>query len=497
MTWFRYIRGAVVSGVLLGSGFMVPILWPLGIVGIAVLYSLISGTGSWLRQAVAAYLSMYIKFLFVLSFYWSMYPLTWLPFDFGSAELLLIGLYWMTVASFLAWSGPVLVMVWKAFKRIPAPQWLAWYIFFPLAWIVAELAGSFSLSLFTLGPGSTPNTSFSLGYVGYLLGSHHFFALLARVGGVFVLSAVTVALGVLLWKLWLIYKKKCLGVVLVLIALTMLTTTLSFPVQHNGSADSVRVALIHTSEPVEALFERSAVPARRERQIVAMESALSVMPDYVLWPEDARYFSQLAGPLGVPVFAFTHATASAVVIDSQVVRTEQGRKLQAYLYDAETTAEFKADKRYLVPQGEFMPYLYQVFFTTIGLSEMVEQVAAAVSYVRGSEIAQSHFSERLPGVLFCFESTDALGVRALLRERLELPFIAHPVSHVWFHEPKTFWSQLDTALRVQAIWNNVHIAVAANHAPNKVFTPLGQMVTPQPVATGEYWSVDMIDLSVQ
>ncbi len=90
-----------------------------------------------------------------------------------------------------------------------------------------------------------------------------------------------------------------------------------------------------------------------------------------------------------------------------------------------------------------------------------------------------------------------MGVRSLMNERESVPFIAHPVSHIWFHQPRSFWSQLDTALRVQAIWNQVYIASAGNHAPSKLFTPQGKIVMPQKIASGEFWEVGTVEIPVQ
>jgi hypothetical protein len=144
-----------------------------------------------------------------------------------------------------------------------------------------------------------------------------------------------------------------------------------------------------------------------------------------------------------------------------------------------------------------MPYLYQRFFQVVGLGEIAARVAEGVSFVIGPEISQAGFSSNIPGVLFCFESTDANAVRVLMSERENVPFIVHPVSHIWFHEPKTFWSQLDTSLRVQAIWNQVYIASAGNHSPSKLFTPTGAIVMPETIASGEYWNVGLVSIPVQ
>lgn len=493
MTWYKKIGLYIGSGLLLGIGFVVPFTWPLGIVGIAVLLYAFSITKSWWKGLCAAYLAMLIKFFFVLSDYWSLYPLDWLPFKADLGQLAIVGMYWVSVSAYFAFSGPVLFLLWRLVLRFRLPDTVVFYVAVPLIWIISELSGSFTMFVFTLGPGSTLNASFSLGYVGYLIAQHHLLALIARFGGVYILGFITVALGSGLYQYWS-QKPAHRGLfVFATGLLLLLTSTASIP-NVDAHTKSHLIALISTETTVENLFERTNLLERAEKQTAAMEAALTLQPDYVLWPEDARYFSQFAGNLGISMYAFTHADARAVVIDSSVVKTDAGRVLRASVYDGDSKEEFVADKRYLVPQGEYMPYMYVALFNLVGLGDIAAKVSNAVSYVVGPNTSQESFSESIPAILFCFESTDPNGVRKLVAERGDVPFVVHPVSHTWFHSPKSFWLQMDTALRVQAIWNNTYIASAANNAKSKLYTPLGEIYKPTEVASGDGWEVGYVNV---
>ena len=483
-------------GLLLGVGFVIPYTWPLGILGVALLLHRLSvSKDSWKIKLLGTYIAMFIKFLFVLAFYWTMYPIEWLPFDFGSGELAIVALYWVSVASYIACSGFALFGLILISKKVPAPNWLRLLILFPVSWIMSEIFGSYALSIFTLGPGSVPNINFSLGYVGYLIGEHFMLSQLARLGGVYALSFLAIAVAGVIIYFWPKWQNREKIILISILFVLSVTTDVLVPVIENSNSTE-KIALISTNTPVGSLFVRENIKKHQAVQAEAMESAINSGAKYIIWPEDSRYFSQLAGGMGAMVFSFTNSGENIVVVDSGVVDTKNGNVLRAEIVDIANKENYIADKRYLVPQGEFMPYLYQILFRAFGLGEVAEKVRGAVSYVVGPEVSQSEFSSNVPSVLFCFESADANGVRKLTRERGDIPFIAHPVSHSWFHEPQSFWSQLDTSLRVQAIWNQVYIASAGNHAPSKLFTPQGRVIKPTEFSKGEYWSVGLVEVPV-
>lgn len=140
-----------------------------------------------------------------------------------------------------------------------------------------------------------------------------------------------------------------------------------------------------------------------------------------------------------------------------------------------------------------MPYFYIATLSAFGMREAVIEINKKLAYRPGPFATQADLPELVPGILFCFESADPNGVRRLLKER-ELPFIAHPISHAWFHESKILWQQQDVMLKIQALWNDVPIVSAANMAKGALYTPDGKKVLPVPIASGKSWQVSLIFL---
>lgn len=496
MKSLRVLSLYVLSGVLLGIGFLYSNLWLLGLVGIALHLSILNRYQEW--QIWGSYLAWTVKFLFVLGFYWTIYPIRWLPLDFGDGELALVALYWLTVSLFVGTSGLVFGGLYRLVTRVPTYPSFLRYVLLPILWVTAEVAGSYLLSLFTYGPGSVINGYFSLGYVGLLLAEHQYVLLLAKLGGVYVLSVIAVALGI-----WLAgFLKRGVPASKLLVPITffafMLLTsqmTLTIPL---AQSETTIVAVINTDFPIEEAFSRDGIADRQEEQNRALVAAVDTGANYIVTPEDARFFNQTNGPeQATAYFNFRHADADVVVIDSSRVPGPEGAVLQGLVFDSTNNQYFEIHKKYLVPQGEFIPHVYNKLFRLIGFDYLIDELEQLLSYTIGPNVSQTQLPDHIPGVLFCFESSAGTGVRDLFKERPELPFIVHPVSHTWFTEPVSLWSQLESSLQVQAVWNNVSIVSATQHGPSQLFLSNGKILTPREVESGEHWSVGLFSVPIR
>jgi len=222
----------------------------------------------------------------------------------------------------------------------------------------------------------------------------------------------------------------------------------------------------------------------------AVDEALLLQPDYILLPEDARYFNQTQNPEQVKaLFRFQNKNPEAIIVDTGRVQIEDKTYLQSYIYNGKENQVDQSQKRYLVPQGEFMPSIYVGVLNLFGLDELTSKIGKDISFQVGKSVDQSDFASSSPGVLFCFESVSPWGVRTILQERGEVPFIAHPISHAWFHESDTLRQNLDSMLRVQAVWNQEYIVSAGSHVPGQVISPNGNIKSPEIILSGDNWTI--------
>lgn len=482
--WLRYSA----AGLLLGVGFFWPTFWILSIVGAAYFLLLTQREQSRKSLLIGGWLTFSLKASLALTWFWSTYPIIWLPVEIGKIQLLILFIYWFSAALWIGTGGILIAYLLKFFKLNNPISFFA----IPIIWIAGELFGSIFFSIITLGAGSNINSQFSFGYVGYLLAENNFLIKAAAIGGVFSLSFlfITMTLGLLLVlrKVPIRFRYLVLGTSMFLLALP--SFSINYIDEHTPEEGGQAVALIETDFSVDMLRSREGVSLISTKLGEAVRSALELEPGYIILPEDSRFFNQAMAVASTKAFfKFQYKNPSAVIVDSGRVGQDENTFVQAFIYDGVTGEVNKIRKSYLVPQGEYVPYLYANAFKLLGFGEAVQTIEKDISYKLATSSSQVSLDNQIPGILFCFESVSPTAVKRLTKERPAMPFIAHPVSHAWFHEPDNLWHQLDTMLRVQAIWSKVYIVSASSHAESKVYTPTGGVLVPDVVAEGQYWKV--------
>tara|TARA_B100000508_G_scaffold78473_1_gene61006 strand:- start:1578 stop:3068 length:1491 start_codon:yes stop_codon:yes gene_type:complete len=487
-----YLRWITV-GFLLGGGFLQPLLWPLGLVGIGYfLYLLLESESTILSKLLGSGLAWTIKYLCSLLWFWSAYPIDWLAVELGGIQILLIFFYWFTASLWLGFGGVLVAAVSIVLGRYGSITKTYLYFLMPFLWVAGEVAGSLVFSIVTYGPGSNLTPAFSFGYVGYLLGNHNVLLLLSYFGGVYILTMVTVALAVGLF----LFKPLHTRPVLMLVLVTVLYSSGFYDFKESDVDDieTYQVLTIDTAFPVDKLRARDISVTEALNNAVA--EALTSEPDYIVLPEDSRLFDQ-SGSVGTAKarFQLQFDNPQVMVIDSSRfdLPDRSGAVLQTFIYDGDNPVG-RVQKRYLVPQGEYMPTLYANTLTLLGYGNIIERMKMSIDFRVGKETNQSVLSEVTPGILFCFESVNPLGVRQIMRERTDVPFIAHPISHAWFHEPYQLWQQLDVMLKIQSVWNQQYIISAGGNVSGSLYTPSGSIIKPRTISSGEEWSIREVNI---
>lgn len=483
------------SGVLIGLCFIWPTFWVAVFPGIILFIMGLRQTHSLVRVLFYGFLAWTIKASFVMFWVWSTYPILWVDMGLGKAELPVIGFYWLTISIFLGLGGAVAALGLWVSNRLLKPIWLL--LFAPLVWLAAEVLGAYSISLFTLGEYIEINKVFSFGHVGYLLAEHEWLIQLARWGGVYFLTLIIVFIATLLW--FYIGKAKfssiAMQVTLLVLVIIFVSGQIEFREKIIADTESkTTVAIIDTEFGGEKYFN---LPNREQYRvdkiIEALASAIKQEPDYVVMSEDSRYQDPNLSPgQSYARFRFQQGDPEAVVIEAGPVNLKEGGKVvRSYIYDGLEKKVYGADKQILVPQGEYMPSLYTHLLSLFGFSKEAKFVDSILSYRPGPMVSQAEFPKHLPRVLFCFNSADPFGVRKLVEQR-EVPFIAHPISYAWFHDPVSMRHQYDAMLKIHAVWNQVTIVSAGNMVSGLMYTPQGEIIKPTIVAEGEDWQVSLV-----
>ena len=483
---------AVITGVFMGIGFLLPGLWFLGIFGMALCIRLAICPLSRRQALRSGGIAWFIKYLAALVWYASVYPIEWIAALTPVVQLVAIGMYWITSALWLAVGGVAFVYVSRRLATATVVPRFLWFVLVPCIWVGSELVGAWFFSCMTAGPGSFFQTYFSFGMMGYLFAETQLGIALSGVGGVYGLSLAMVALALGLLAVSnssYPLRIRVAGAVVTLLLICSGGFILSKEVRTQG----ITVVGVDTNFSDESITTALGLANRTELLTTAINAAVAVHPNFILLPEESRLMSTVYAGLSPETalsrFLFTHGNTTSTLIDSGRIETADGRTyLRATILDGLHKTTYQFDKQYLVPQGEYVPTLYASVLRLIGLGALVDRVEKDSSY-RPGPLAQATTANTplyIPGILFCFESVRPTGARALA-EGHPVPFIVHPLSHSWFHTPLILWHQLDVMLVVQARWSGVLIVSAGNLVAGKLYAPNGTVSSGAVIQSGDGW----------
>jgi apolipoprotein N-acyltransferase len=481
---------AVIAGSLLGVGFVWPSLWWMSLAGIilSILFSLHSSS---IRSVTLFFfLAWWVKYIFSFSFILSTYPLSWLGVAPGVWQLLMLGVFWLSCALWLAFGGLLTGILIGCVARYFKPGLL---LTFPILWLLGEIAAPLFFSLFLFGDGGTINFNFSSGMIGYLFGYATTGIWLAAWYGVYGLTLLYVSIGVLLVvAVDASNQKKVLTAAIVALVFGIATVMImnrSLPDREPVSVIALQTKFDNSFRPSEGQVTKTDLLHE------AVVASLAFEADFLLTPEDSRYLNKQFGSMddeaNVKFARFFLPQTETIIIDSGSAQEADHSVLRGYIFDRNHSRLYITDKQYLVPQGEFVPYLYGALFTAVGFDNAIEKIKETLSYRPSQYNDQSEFPTVYPRIMFCFESLNPRSAYRLKNDS-NVPFIAHPVSHAWFTEPEVLWQQQDIMLRIQARWSGVPIVKAGNMLQGKTYLPDGTVDYGTVIATGDRWEARLI-----
>ena len=411
------------------------------------------------------------KYASALAWIWDVYPLTWLAFAPGFGQLGVFSLYWIVFTSIYSISfGAVLTVWWLAIRRF-VYLWLT----FPIAWVLAELAGALTFSLVMTGPGSYPNVHFGTGMTGVLLGSSAWFAQLAVGTGILGLSAMVATAGMLLHGMLYIKKVRAYVIEITLVVVLVVVWVQSAVLSRVSVLDEgLAVVTVETYFSNDLVHTDEGFAIKEQSVRDAIETALVGENRFLVLPEDSGFTAQFSSTdEALAWLLLKQPQQTTVVVDNSEVRySEQERVMRTYYYDLPTESVYVIDKQYLVPQGEYMPVVVGWALEALGYGDMVASFVARRTFVPGPISTYEEVPRHLPGSLFCAAAISPFGVSSITSERADT-LIFNPASYGWFRDSENLPRQIDAALRIQAVQHNLTIVRAGNEIPNQVFNPNG------------------------
>lgn len=412
-----------------------------------------------------------LKSMGALWWIWSLLPITWPAISTSPGVIAILAFYWISASGVIGLGLSCTTYFFIKLKEKTSHV----ILFLPLFWVFGEIIGSFLFSIFTWGPGSIPNVSFSYGYIGYPLVSFQLFQNIAIVGGVYALSTVAILLCGLIF--YGIQYRKYTHLLTVTVAIILM---LNFIPNTGKLLPSEKIAIINTNYDMASANTEEGAEGYRKSTKEAVEKALQLEPKTIILPEHSLFTSNFASPTEALEYLNQNSRATVQLIDSRPHINEEGQQIvQALIYDTQSMSIKTQEKRYLVPHGEYLPLFHAIFIHFFTPKNIKEYFFTYRNYQRGTLQDSKH-------ILFCHESTNPLQAKLSAKDE---PFFVHIVSHARFNTPSTLWHQQRQLLQTQALWSKTPIFVAANKGPHAIYHANGSVTQGVLKATNELFEV--------
>lgn len=341
----------MLSSVCIGLAFLSPYLcWTVFVGVLPWLYYVRRFNQLRAKQIIVdCWLAALLFSLFNLAWMLQTNPSSWMNVQSGPATILKTAI-WLVASLFGATGfGLVLGFILIKLRRRGVVVLLA---AFPFAWIAAELARSYSLALFTLGPGSSFSPNWNFGSLGLAV-SNTPLVYLSRFFGLFGLSAAAVLINLGVYLLIRRHYKYAAAIAAAILVLT----GLAWGIYRPTASQTADIVVANLQNPTDSLWNWHDVLPNPPKN-----ADLLVLPEYAYFFDNPDYrhsAQQLFGP-------------QTTVITS---RTGPGTpKTNQVLYYANNHPDFVSvqTKTFLAPFGEYLPYDTSALLKVSGQQKVID-----------------------------------------------------------------------------------------------------------------------------
>lgn len=447
--------------------------WPLGLIALVPFFYLL------LRE-----LSLWRIFWYGFSFgtlaiagtivwFLAAYPLEWAGIESRPIAALIVTSVWAGTALFLGVFFGGFAVLFKKLARGDARD----IAIVAALWILMEFVRASALSLVFLGAPSSLGSDWILGFFGYSLGWSHLFALLAPVGGVYLVSfagvavnyAIVIAFTRTRQKNTLVrfaYVLAFIGIVYGIDQAVALTQAGRVALE-----EGVRVALVTTDFPASfsAGFPEAALKAETLGDLLS--AAVLGSADIIVLPEDSRAQEYLGAPRVQELL--NRSGRDTVLIDS--ARSSHGSGARAKIFFLSSGGvPGESEKEFLMPFGEYVPYAATLIARLSGQGEWLASFDAVRGYERG-ESQTYQFQGHVLGALFCSEIIPDSPYRNLARRGADI--FLNVASHADFHENGgVLYAQTLSTAKMKAVAHRRYFIQAGNHMPSFILNERGEVL---------------------
>ena len=270
------------------------------------------------------------------------------------------------------------------------------FLLLPAMWCVAEATRSIMFSIFFMGPGGSIGTYWNFGVLG-VAGAVTPLGYLARVVGMFGLSFIIVVVNICIF--WLIQKrwKLPLSILIGIFALGLICYFVWKP-----PANSRKIVTGYLQQSL--VYQTFQGDMTYYELVGKLAAELKEKTDVLVLPEYSQFFIDTE-QTNTEQLKLAQATAQEISnangsIITSTENTSTGKKTnRVVLYSVTGVLKAFNDKTFLIPLGEYMPYVF------IGIFKLMSQEQLLYTHQQMRQIAQGQSS----GAVFSGENNIKLG----------------------------------------------------------------------------------------
>jgi apolipoprotein N-acyltransferase len=462
------------AGVIAAVSVLFPQFWLLGICGIALFAHVLHQIPrSNLREAAVNGL--------VFGLFYSGVTISWFfaaqPLDWSGATpvkgFIYVTFSWLMVTLVLGFFYTLFstgFVRWKSHRSSDA-------ILAASLWTLVQYVQMWGFALLTSN-GTIAGAHFSPTMVGYSLAGFSPLLQLAAFGGIYMLTFVVVCAGFFLQQQLApptrvqLFSIALIGAFLTAAAVFDVSYGIIGTPQNDGKV--VRLALVTTNfaAPLPQTDEGKRERAHFTEELLRSYAHENTAPDVIVFSEAAGFFSSSAEtPASLAMSLFGQDVA---FIDSDAKHHDEGRYVEMNFYDHGILRPETHRKVFLVPQGEYFPWLFLKVLQLIGINaeEQRTMVERMVSAARSPVVGEA--AGLRIGALFCSEVLSPSLYRDQTSDGAQV--LINTASHAWFHGSPLVDRLALTLSQVRAVENDRYLAIAGNVMPSTVISNRGEIV---------------------
>ncbi len=470
---------SVASGLAVGIGFVVPCLWPISFIGIAIFVGIVVKAESRRRVVLSSFVVGIISWLFALgAIFLSVLPLDWYGITNDIVQMLLVGIS-LVISAGVASIG--FVFAGFLFNLFYTDSWRD-LIVLPIIWVVSEFVGALLSYVFWFGSGSYFGPHFSLGWIGYLIADDKVLLQISSIGGVFALSFIAVFFGVLIYKCIYTkaYRKKIYRIVFVMcvsiwLVIHMLIAGGKILSTSYEGQQRVSLAVVSRQRPPMLYITQETEKKYIDEIYNTIKSLRNV--DLLILPEETAFFKSV-DTLNISMIDELKSIGvngrSPVIVDSSKVYNKDGRSLSRVAYYKDGKDITEGYKQFLLPLGEYLPNVYIALMRIFGFGRLVDVVQSVRDYVPGDASVIGQVGGAMVSTRFCGEAMSPILYNDDVLKGSKLLINISSLS--WFHSSPVVYMQMQRIAKVRAVESGRWFVQSTNKAPAFILNQYGNVI---------------------